>query len=127
MVLPLNQLYSNKNFFKKDLVPPSFCPQGREAFSACRHSGIESPDLLLIYCLSALFTSIHTQAAVYLIHVAVIQSSVMSDCFQPHGLSLSRLPCPWDFPGKNTGLGCHFLLQGIFSTQGSNPSLFLPH
>ena len=28
------------------------------------------------------------------------------------------LLCPWDFPGKNTGVGCHFLLQGIFSTQG---------
>ena len=28
--------------------------------------------------------------------------------------------CPWDFPAKNTGVGCHFLLQGIFPTQGSN-------
>ena len=32
---------------------------------------------------------------------------------------------PWDFPGKNTGVGCHFLLQGIFPTQGRN--LSLPH
>ena len=31
--------------------------------------------------------------------------------------------CPWDFPGKNTGVGCQFLLQGIFLTQGSNPRL----
>ena len=30
---------------------------------------------------------------------------------------------PWDFQGKNTGVGCHFLLQGIFPTQGSNPGL----
>ena len=30
---------------------------------------------------------------------------------------------PWDFPGKGTGVGCHFLLQRIFLTQGSNPSL----
>ena len=30
---------------------------------------------------------------------------------------------PWDFPGKNTGLGCHFFLQEIFLTLGSNPSL----
>ena len=29
-----------------------------------------------------------------------------------------RLLCPWDFPGKNTGSRCHFLLQGIFLTQG---------
>ena len=28
--------------------------------------------------------------------------------------------CPWNIPGKNTGVGCHFLLQGIFKTQGSN-------
>ena len=33
------------------------------------------------------------------------------------------LLCPWNFPGKNTGVGCHFLLQGIFLTQGSNPHL----
>ena len=32
-----------------------------------------------------------------------------------------RLLCPWDFPGKNTGVSCDFLLQGIFLTQGSNP------
>jgi len=31
--------------------------------------------------------------------------------------------CPRDFPGKNTGVGCHFLLQGIFPTQGLNPYL----
>ena len=31
-----------------------------------------------------------------------------------------RLLCPWDFPGKNNGMGCHFLLKGIFSTQGLN-------
>jgi hypothetical protein len=31
--------------------------------------------------------------------------------------------CPWDSPGKNTGMGCHFLLQGIFLTQGLNPGL----
>ena len=36
----------------------------------------------------------------------------------PHGL-----PCPWDFPSKNTQVGCHFLLQGIFPTQGLNSCL----
>ena len=34
-----------------------------------------------------------------------------------------RLLCSWDSPGKNTGVGCHCLLQGIFLTQGSNPHL----
>ena len=41
----------------------------------------------------------------------------------PMDYSRTRLLCPWDSPGKNTGVGCHFLLQGIFPTQGSNPSL----
>ena len=35
----------------------------------------------------------------------------------------SRLLCHWGFPGKNTGMGCHFLLQGIFPTQRLNPGL----
>ena len=47
----------------------------------------------------------------------------MSNSLQPHGLQLARFLCPWDFPGKNTGVGFHFLLQGIFPTQGSNPGL----
>ena len=47
----------------------------------------------------------------------------MPDSLRPHGLQPTRLPCPWDFPGKDTGVGCHFLLQGIFPTQGSNLGL----
>ena len=43
--------------------------------------------------------------------------------FGPHGLYPTRLLRPWDFPGENTGVGCHFLLQGIFLTQKSNPRL----
>ena len=35
----------------------------------------------------------------------------------------ARLLYPWDFPGKITGVGCHFLLQGIFPTQGLNLGL----
>ena len=35
----------------------------------------------------------------------------MSDSMRPHGLQPTRLPHPWDSPGKNTGVGCHFLLQ----------------
>ena len=44
----------------------------------------------------------------------------MSDPLQLYGLCPSRLLCPWDFSGKNTGMGCYFLLQRIFPTQGSN-------
>ena len=47
---------------------------------------------------------------------------VVSDSLRPHGLWPTRLLCPWVPPGKNTGVGCHFFLQGIFPTQGSNSS-----
>ena len=45
-----------------------------------------------------------------------VSPSVMSNSLRPHGPT--RLLCQWDFPGKNTGVGCHFLLQGIILTQG---------
>ena len=38
----------------------------------------------------------------------------------PTHRSLPRLLCPWNFPDKNTEVGCHFLLQGVFPIQGSN-------
>ena len=38
-------------------------------------------------------------------------ASVVSDSVRPHRWQPTRLPCPWDSPGKNTGVGCHFLLQ----------------
>ena len=44
--------------------------------------------------------------------------SVMSDSFWPYRWQSIRLLCPWDSPGKNTAVGCRFLLQGIFPTQG---------
>ena len=38
-------------------------------------------------------------------------TSVLSDSVRPHRWQPTRLPHPWDSPGKNTGVGCHFLLQ----------------
>ena len=52
-----------------------------------------------------------------------VSYSVVFNSLQPRGLQPVRLLCPWDFPDKNTGVGCHFLLEGIFPTQGSNPCL----
>ena len=42
---------------------------------------------------------------------------------RPRGLPPTRLLCPWDSPGKNTGAGCHSLLHGIFLTRGLNLGL----
>ena len=54
-----------------------------------------------------------------------VKGSQLCDSLQPEGLWPTRLLSPWDSPGRNTGMGCHDLLQGIFPTQGSNPGL--PH
>ena len=47
--------------------------------------------------------------------------SAVSDSVQPHGLQPTRLLCPWNPPGRKTGVGCYLLLQRIFPTQGLNP------
>ena len=52
---------------------------------------------------------------------AVTQSYFNS--LQPHELQPTKLLCPWDFPGKNTGVGLPFPSPGNFPTQGSNPGL----
>ena len=46
------------------------------------------------------------------IYIAAAKShQVVSDSVRPHRWQPNRLLCPWDSPGKNTGVGCHFLLQ----------------
>ena len=50
-----------------------------------------------------------------------VSRSVVSDPLQPLDCVAYHVLCPWDFLGKNTGVGCHALLQGIFPTQGLNP------
>ena len=63
-------------------------------------------------------------------YVWVFSCSVVSDSLRPHGLCMGfprqdpSLLCSWNFPGKDTGVGCHFFLQGIFLTQGSNSCLW---
>ena len=52
--------------------------------------------------------------------------SVVSHSLGPHSPHSTRLLCPWNFPGNNTGVGSHFLLQGIFPTQGSDGFLASP-
>ena len=74
------------------------------------------------FLISCLFYAIYIYK--YIVYILSKQShSVMSNSLWPRGLQPTRLLSPWDSPGKNTGVGCHFLLQGIFLTQGSNLGL----
>ena len=59
--------------------------------------------------------------------LACVRAQSLQSCptLRPHGLQPTRLLCPWDSPGKDTGVGSQALLQGIFPTQGSNPGLYV--
>ena len=95
------------------------------------HLSIVKPILKLCVCLSLITLYMPTSPANAFHQLKLLCStlkwsvscSVVPDSLQPHGLQPSWLLCPWDFPGKDTGVGCHFLLQGIFPTQGLNLGL----
>ena len=65
----------------------------------------------------------HIYLSLYLHYCCCLVAKSCLTLLQPHAPLSTRLLCPWEFPRKNTGVGCHFLLQGIFLTQGSNPCL----
>ena len=71
------------------------------------------------------FSLVHLLILTFLFRFTHCVYSVVSNSLPPQGLWPTRLLCPWDSPGNNTGVGCHFLLQGIFPIQGSNPTLSL--
>ena len=86
--------------------------QGRDNFSThkstesfCRHSQVTVPEMSPRYPQMKSFSVTR-----------------LSNSMQPYGLYPARLLCPWDFPGKNPGVGCHALLQGPSLIQGSNLS-----
>ena len=61
----------------------------------------------------------------YVLFAIVCVCSVMFDSVIPWTVAC-QAPHPWNFPSKNTGKGCHFLLQGIFPTPGIEPMSLVP-
>ena len=68
-------------------------------------------------------TAHHTTNVAFVVKVKVKSLSHARLFVIPWRVACTKLLHPWDFQGKSTGVGCHFLLQGIFPTQGSNPGL----
>ena len=87
-------------------LPNSLLPSGPEQvlapFPQCQ--GLVLREAPPIHLVSLIPGTIHNAAA-------AAAKSVVSDSVWPHRRQPTRLPRPWDFPGKNTGVGCHFLLQ----------------
>ena len=78
--------------------------------------GKEKLEIVSLYCFSNCLLFVKQSA-----HVLSCFSCVW--LFATLGLYLIGLLCPWDSPGKNTGVGSHFLLHGVFLTQGLNSRL----
>ena len=89
------------------------------------YSQSHSWPLLFTYSPQAVLTVSWTRLYFHYSPVYSVNRPVLFNSLWPHGLWPPRLLCPWNSPGKNTWLGCHFLLQVFFPTQGSNPCL--PH
>ena len=64
-----------------------------------------------------------SSAASISLHACVLNRLSCVRLFVTPWIIALNLLCAWNFPGKNSGVGCHFLLQGIFSTQGLSPHL----
>ena len=76
-------------------------------YTCFRTFWVQNKDLLLLYLYSA---------------CACLAAQSCLTLLWPHGLQPARLLCPWDFPGKNTGVGYHFFIQGIFPFPGTEPA-----
>ena len=95
-----------------------YSPRGSQGVGHDEHSGETTLEWRQF---SAGIPCTHPQSC----HVAVKWSCMFKSrpTLRRHGLQVTRLLRPWDSPGKSTGVGCHFLLQGIFLTQRLNPCL----
>ena len=102
------------------LIKNLFC----SSISAFRE--VSSVYLRLLIFLPAILTSVCEPSSLsfhWMLYSACCCCLISMSCLtplQPHGLKPASFLCPWDSPGRNTGVGYHFLLQGVFPTQGLN-------
>ena len=111
-----------------------------KAFALSEHTRSFTPPIILSHCFTCVLltsatslcknvmsTSRHILNSTYSGKVFCLlcacSCSTVSYSLRLRGVKPIRLLCPWDFPGKNTRVGCHFLLQGIFPGPELNPYL----
>ena len=93
------------------------CSLTKSGSTLCDPMDCRRPDFPVLHHLPEL-----AQSHVHWV-VCVLVAQLWPTLCDSHGLQPTRLLCPWDFPDKDAGVGCRFLLQGIFPTQGLNPGL----
>ena len=113
-----------KTIIEKLNSQDSYCQQEMKLDSKPDHPSSEPSSLTISYTMQyKSFTTNSINIPDLLCESESVSHSVMPNSLQPHGLQPTSLLCPWDFLGKDTGVVCHFLLQRIFPTQGSNSDL----
>ena len=100
--------------------PEDLDPEIEPRSSALQADSLPSELWGSFYCTAKWIS--HTYTYMKWSEVKVAQSC-LTLCVWPHGLQHARLLFPWNFPGKNTGVGSRSLLQGIFLIQESNQGL----
>ena len=93
-----------------------------QKFSSCSASVLSGGPVKLLFKSTVLVKNLpDTYVYIHLCTCVCVQSLRHIQLFAIYGLQPARLLCPWDSPGKNTGVGCHFLFQGVFPTPGIEP------
>ena len=95
----------------------------REAWQATAYWVAKSQTLLSVCVCVCVCVHQRSQILLYINCCYCLFAKLCLTLLRHHGLQPAWLLCPWDFPGMNTSVGCHFLLQGIFPAQGLNPRL----
>ena len=114
------------HFFKRSLAFEAILWNCGEGIQTCKFSkwksALASSWLNGIGYFEVTRSHFETDTASCLLHWWMCVCSVVSDSVWPHRLQPARplFLCPWDFSSQNTGMGCQFLLWGIFLTQGLN-------
>ena len=80
-------------------------------YPVCYGTIEKSESILISVLLFGFFSLWKLRVVSWLLRCCCCVTSVVSDSVWPHRWQPTRIPCPWDSPGKNTGVGCHFLLQ----------------
>ena len=119
----LSRVFSNSTIRKHQFFGAQTCLSSN---SHIRTWLLEKPELWLYELLSGKWCLCFLIHSLGLSSVTISVKCELPSCvwlFVTLWLEPARLLCPWDSPGKNTRVCCHFLLQAIFLTQGSNPGL----
>ena len=119
----MNHLQKCRFSFTQSGLEPEII-HSKELPGSTRAARLQTTLWVSAHCFASLTQLIQMVLRIELVKVKVLVTQSCPTLCDSMDYNLSyQAPHPWNFPGKSTGAGCHFLLQGIFLTQGFNPGL----